>query len=111
MPRRRTLFTALTAAVLAGVAPAGTAAAAPGDAAVPPPEKVPRAVGTGGAVATVDPDATRVGLEVLAAGGNAERSHWDASQLPPVDYTLRILAADYHGNEAKAGHELPITVE
>ena len=71
MPRRRTVFTALTAAVLAGIAPAGTAAAAPEDAAVPPPEKVPRAVGTGGAVATVDPDATRVGLEVLAAGGNA----------------------------------------
>jgi gamma-glutamyltranspeptidase/glutathione hydrolase len=71
VPRRRTVVTALTAAVLAGVAPAGTAVAAPGDAAAPPPEKVPRAVGTGGAVATVDPDATRVGLEVLAAGGNA----------------------------------------
>nr|WP_240675253.1 gamma-glutamyltransferase [Cellulomonas endophytica] len=34
-------------------------------------EKVPVAVGSGGAVATVDPEATRVGLEVLARGGNA----------------------------------------
>ena len=36
-----------------------------------PPDRAPLAVGTGGAVATVDPDATRVGLDVLAAGGNA----------------------------------------
>jgi gamma-glutamyltranspeptidase / glutathione hydrolase len=35
------------------------------------PEKVPVAVGYGGAVATVDADATRVGLEVLRTGGNA----------------------------------------
>lgn len=36
-----------------------------------PPAKAPVAVGTGGAVSTVDPDATRVGLEVLRLGGNA----------------------------------------
>jgi len=33
--------------------------------------KTPTAVGTGGAVSTVDPEATRVGLEVLRKGGNA----------------------------------------
>ncbi|MGZ4626221.1 MAG: gamma-glutamyltransferase [Kineosporiaceae bacterium] len=33
--------------------------------------KTPVAVGTGGAVSTVDADATRVGLEVLRQGGNA----------------------------------------
>jgi len=35
------------------------------------PAKRPYALGTGGAVATVDPDATRVGIEVLRSGGNA----------------------------------------
>jgi len=34
-------------------------------------DKSPVAVGTGGAVATVDADATRIGLEVLRKGGNA----------------------------------------
>jgi gamma-glutamyltranspeptidase/glutathione hydrolase len=36
-----------------------------------PVEKVPVAVGRGGAVSTVDADATRVGLDVLRKGGNA----------------------------------------
>ena len=36
-----------------------------------PGDKVPVAIGTGGAVATVDADATRVGLDVLRKGGNA----------------------------------------
>jgi gamma-glutamyltranspeptidase/glutathione hydrolase len=67
MPRRRTTLlalTALTAGVLTVEGPSSAAAD-------PPPEKRPLAVGTGGAVATVDPDATRVGLDVLAGGGNA----------------------------------------
>ncbi|MDQ4084416.1 MAG: gamma-glutamyltransferase [Actinomycetota bacterium] len=34
-------------------------------------EKQPVAVGTGGAVSSVDPEATRVGIEVLRSGGNA----------------------------------------
>ncbi|MGY1623864.1 gamma-glutamyltransferase [Geodermatophilus sp. SYSU D00965] len=65
MPRRPTTLLALpclAAGVLVGSGPA---------AAAPVPERAPLAIGTGGAVATVDPDATRVGLEVLAAGGNA----------------------------------------
>ena len=68
MPRPRTTLVALTALTAGALAAGGPASAAPGD---PSPEKRPLAVGTGGAVATVDADATRVGLEVLAAGGNA----------------------------------------
>jgi gamma-glutamyltranspeptidase / glutathione hydrolase len=39
--------------------------------AAPQPTKQAVAVGTGGAVATVDPDATRAGIQVLREGGNA----------------------------------------
>jgi gamma-glutamyltranspeptidase/glutathione hydrolase len=61
---------------LAGIAVAtlaSTAAAGPVQASPRPPDldKVPVATGYGGAVATVDLDATRVGLEVLRTGGNA----------------------------------------
>ncbi|TFV77430.1 gamma-glutamyltransferase [Blastococcus sp. CT_GayMR19] len=67
MSRRRTTLLALT-----GLTATALAAAPPSAAAVEPvPEKQPLAIGTGGAVAAVDPDATRVGLDVLAAGGNA----------------------------------------
>ena len=68
MARRRTTLFAL-AGLTAGAVAAGSPAVA--ETADPVPEKVPLAVGTGGAVATVDLDATRVGLEVLADGGNA----------------------------------------
>ena len=39
--------------------------------AAPPATKVPVALGYGGAVSTVDADATRAGIEVLRKGGNA----------------------------------------
>jgi gamma-glutamyltranspeptidase / glutathione hydrolase len=76
MPRRAsTLFalTVLTAGALVAGAPLTPAGAVdPGSGPAPqPPEKVPLAIGTGGAVSTVDPDATRVGLQVLESGGNA----------------------------------------
>ena len=43
-------------------------------------------------------------------GGRAERGEWRPADLPPGDYTLRILAADYAGNEAVEGRDLPIAV-
>ncbi|HSK26690.1 MAG TPA: gamma-glutamyltransferase [Jiangellales bacterium] len=58
------LAAALPAALVVTALPAAQAAPRATD-------KVPTAVGTGGAVATVDPEATRVGLEVLRKGGNA----------------------------------------
>ena len=68
MARRRTTLFAL-AGLTSGLVAAGSPAVA--GTPDPVPEKVPLAVGTGGAVASVDLDATRVGLEVLADGGNA----------------------------------------
>ncbi len=74
MRRRPTLLrTALGAlAALALIAPVAT----PADAKPKPPKppagaKTPTAVGSGGAVSSVDADATRVGLDVLRKGGNA----------------------------------------
>ncbi|WNI21386.1 gamma-glutamyltransferase [Streptomyces sp. ITFR-16] len=58
-------------AVLAAVVSVG--AAAPSSSAPPtaPPPKSPVAVGYGGAVSSVDADATAAGIEVLRQGGNA----------------------------------------
>jgi gamma-glutamyltranspeptidase/glutathione hydrolase len=50
---------------------ASTAAASPVAPPKPAPPKAPVAVGYGGAVASVDADATRIGLDVLRRGGNA----------------------------------------
>ena len=44
-------------------------------------------------------------------GGRAERGLWQSAELPPGDYTLRIHAADYAGNEATEGNDLAITIE
>ncbi|TWH30183.1 gamma-glutamyltranspeptidase/glutathione hydrolase, partial [Isoptericola variabilis J7] len=74
---RRPLTAALAAALTTGLAV--TTAVAPGLApgggeAVAAPrheDKIPMAVGYGGAISTVDPEASRIGLEVLRKGGNA----------------------------------------
>ncbi|MFG2616080.1 gamma-glutamyltransferase [Streptomyces sp. NPDC048507] len=59
----------LALVALAGALVSTGAAAPPPDAAAPP--KVPVAAGYGGAVATVDADASAAGIAVLKAGGNA----------------------------------------
>ena len=43
--------------------------------------------------------------------GRAERGLWDTSELPPGDYTLRLVAADFNGNEADEGRDVPVTIE
>jgi DNA-binding beta-propeller fold protein YncE len=42
--------------------------------------------------------------------GVAARGVWDATQLPPGDYVVRIWAADVNGNVATANRDLPVTV-
>lgn len=58
-------------------------------------------------------DATRFLYEVTntVRQGRAERGVWDTSTLPLGNYTLRILAADFSGNEAIDNRDLLITVE
>ena len=43
-------------------------------------------------------------------GGVAETGGWNPGDLAPGDYTVRIFAADYAGNEAVEGRDLAITV-
>lgn len=43
--------------------------------------------------------------------GRAATGVWDTTQLPKGDYTLRIIAADFSGNEAQQGRDLPITIK
>src|SRR5436190_19715919 len=71
MLRRSFALVSLVCAVLvAGSLPAA-AAPMPGDAAGTSPLRQAVATGFGGAVSTVDPDATAVGIDVLRHGGNA----------------------------------------
>jgi sugar lactone lactonase YvrE len=43
--------------------------------------------------------------------GRASRGAWDTAELPAGDYTLRVLAADFNGNEAEANRDVLITIE
>ncbi|MEP6461875.1 MAG: gamma-glutamyltransferase, partial [Frankiaceae bacterium] len=72
MPRLSSLLPALgVGASAALLLPLSGAPAAGSVATASTPRKVPVATGTGGAVASADLDASRAGIEVLQAGGNA----------------------------------------
>ncbi|HEX8179365.1 MAG TPA: NHL repeat-containing protein [Pyrinomonadaceae bacterium] len=47
----------------------------------------------------------------IVRDGRAAEGRWDASAMPPGDYTLRIIAADLAGNEATNGRDLLIHIE
>jgi hypothetical protein len=47
----------------------------------------------------------------IVRDGRAFADTWRTSALPPGDYILRIIAADYSGNEAETGRDVPITIE
>lgn len=64
--RSRVLVTAAVSGLAASLLFGGQASAVPA-----PPSKDPLAIGRGGAVSSVDPYATQVGLDVLRRGGNA----------------------------------------
>jgi sugar lactone lactonase YvrE len=58
-------------------------------------------------------DETRFLYEVTntVRQGRAERGTWDTTALPPGDYTLRIHAADFKGNEVVDNRDVLITLE
>ena len=57
-------------------------------------------------------ETTRFLYEVtnIVRHGQAMAGLWETSELPPGDYTLRIIAADYSGNEAQDGRDVLITI-
>ncbi len=43
--------------------------------------------------------------------GSVARGAWDTSPLPKGDYVLRIIAADFSGNEAREGRDVLLTLK
>ncbi|WP_374586244.1 NHL repeat-containing protein [Pseudoduganella sp.] len=50
-------------------------------------------------------------LHSQLAHGEVKPGRWKVSDLAPGDYTLRIHAADFAGNTAPTGRDLPLTID
>jgi sugar lactone lactonase YvrE len=49
-------------------------------------------------------------LTNIVRDGRATRGAWDTSELPEGDYILRIIVADFNGNEADANRDVLVTI-
>jgi hypothetical protein len=72
--------------------------------------KIAYAPASGDAVHSEQPTRFLYVVSNQVKGGEARTGGWNPSGLKPGDYVVRILAADYAGNQALAGRDLPVTV-
>jgi DNA-binding beta-propeller fold protein YncE len=72
--------------------------------------KIAYAPASGDAVHSAQPTRFLYVVTNRVRGGEAQVEGWDPAALEPGDYVVRILAADYAGNQALAGRDLPIAV-
>lgn len=79
----------------------------------PDPESVKVAYAPDSGITVYGNKSTRFLYSVtnVVRDGAASEGSWDPAALAPGDYTIRILAADYAGNEATGGRDLAITVQ
>ncbi|MBC7456277.1 MAG: gluconolaconase [Massilia sp.] len=79
----------------------------------PDPESVKVAYATDSGITVYGNKTTRFLYVVTnkVRDGSAAQGSWDPAALAPGDYIIRVLAADYAGNEAVSGRDLPITVQ
>lgn len=81
---------------------------------LPPDHEAPKiAYADESGITVYGSDRTRFLYEVTntVRDSRAVRGAWDTSALPPGDYLLRVIAADFNGNEADANRDVPVTVE
>lgn len=72
--------------------------------------KIAYAATSGDAVHSDQPTRLLYVVTNRVRSGEAETGGWNPSSLATGDYTIRIVAADYAGNVALAGRDLPIRI-
>lgn len=80
---------------------------------LPDPEAVKIAYADSSGITVYGSATTRFLYNVtnILRNGRAESGVWRTAELPAGDYVLRIIAADYSGNLARTGRDLPITIK